>query len=186
MSQQDASRSQAPHPPSRDIGLCIVCGASFKINPASGLLHKHGHGRGRPPCQGSGQLPRAATSTDPITSAVPGSSSSATAELSPPFSIRNPSKPTLNRLRALLASPDDLDCWDRVVHFADCLSQPSRGGKHHNLTSQIMTQIDCSALGLCPRLCPTSTSGVPIVRSRGSRNTYDVEEGIIRRTSAKF
>ena len=144
---------------SSDAGVCPVCQAVFKVVGSSGVVRKHGHGHGRSPCSGSGKPPLAPSFIIIDTSAnhnnglllTPDSTASQ-------FGISNPFRPTLRRipggarqkcaqafetrLRALLASPTDLGYWRGVLQFADCLSQPSRGGKRHNLTTQIATQID--------------------------------------------
>ena len=62
----------------------------------------------------------------------------------PVFAIQPPHRTTLRRipqgarqraaqvlntrLRALLTAPDDVNRWRDIVQYADCLSQPARGG----------------------------------------------------------
>src|ERR1700759_4610612 len=113
-----------------DLGVCQVCGATYKLVSSTGLLFKHGHGHNRPPCAGSGCLPVPSPSPDldvsadlfgtpdPVTLPVAGDPS-----LQPPFALSPPPRPTIRRiprgarinaaqalessLRALLSSPDD-------------------------------------------------------------------------------
>lgn len=100
-------------------GECRICGAFVKLTGSTGVIHKHGHGGGRPSCPGSGQRP-----------SVPGTSldidnfdddSQSQGNISETFSITFPLRTTLrriprgarskaaqafeNRLRALLTSP---------------------------------------------------------------------------------
>ena len=143
-------------------GVCSVCGATFKLLVSSGVVWKHGHGHGRPFCAGSGLPPRRDLDPDLNQSADLFASSTVTdSQLTPSvvarddseFVLHTPSRATLrriprgvrlkaslaleSRLRAILSSPDNLDVWGELFRYSECLSQPVRGGKKLNLTSQI-------------------------------------------------
>src|SRR5207248_2030318 len=45
-------------------GTYVVCRATFKLVPASGVVRKHGHGHGRPQCPGYGCLPESKQASD--------------------------------------------------------------------------------------------------------------------------
>src|SRR5271170_4809185 len=184
------------------VGSCSVCGATVKL-VSSGAAYRHGHGHGRPACPGSGQPPRAPLIDNLDASAnlfeadtsTNGSSSAIT------FGLRPPGRSTLRRvpqgarqraaqalgarLQALLAAPEDLDRWREALQFADCLAQPLRGGKRHNLTTQIVTQIDRTARGMGPALDDSQApdSGGNAQRKRKVR---DEQDGAVRRASAKL
>ena len=146
-------------------GLCSVCGALFKLVPSSGVLRRHGHGHGRPPCQGSGAPPATQppppsldnTSGDLFEDSL--SSLTTPSTITPPaLDFRRPPRATLKRiprgarqgaarlfekrLNAVSRRPDDRGAWRDLLQFGGCLAQPLRGGKRNNLTSSILAQID--------------------------------------------
>jgi len=41
-------------------------------------------------------------------------------------------------LRDVIDAPLELNSWSRLLGFAACLCRPSRGGKRHNMSSQIL------------------------------------------------
>src|SRR5271163_1810971 len=147
------------------VGSCSVCGATVKL-VSSGAAYRHGHGHGRPACPGSGQPPRAPLidNLDASADLFEADTSTNGSSLAITFGLRPPGRSTLRRvpkgarqraaqalgarLQALLAAPEDLDRWREALQFADCLAQLLRGGKRHNLTTQIVTQIDRSARGM--------------------------------------
>ena len=127
----------------------------------TGVVRKHGHGHNRPYCAGSGSLPVRISSHNPdpslayldVTDDTLGVTVETGSGRTLDFNLSSPSRPTIrriprgsrskaaqafeSRLRTLLSSPDDLGCWRNLLSFADCLSQPVRGGKRQTLTSQI-------------------------------------------------
>ena len=162
-SQSSSTRGQS--------GVCSECGATFKLVQASGFVWKHGHGHGRPFCLASDRLPASHSIPDLSSSADRLDSSQASsldasqrdALLNAEFTLPSSPRQTLRRiprgvrqkaaltfencLRKVLATPDDLGSWRSLFQFAECLSQPVRGGKRQNLTSQISSQIDRVAGG---------------------------------------
>ena len=91
------------------------------------------------------------------------------------------------RLRALLAAPTDLTLWREALRFADCLSQPARGGKRHNLTSQLLTQFDRVAKGLSPTPTSCGDSGPRPPRAKqGGHRGGGEDEVVVARASAKL
>jgi hypothetical protein len=182
-------------------GICLECGAPVKITATTGVLYRHGHGHGRPACPGSGQppesiLPQSLNAAADSSFVEPVSQR---ADTTGDFVIRPPSRATLKRiprgarqkaalsleshLRALLAAPTSLDNWMNVLQFASSLSQPQRGGKRHNLTSQIVSQI--VGYGNPP-------SGMPQAAPTQSRKMRQTEwdkggdDSAVRRASVKL
>jgi len=167
------SSSRPPPLPSvlpRYSGICSECGASVKIITSTGVLFRHGHGYGRLGCSDSGQpplsvLPRPLDAAVDLFNVEPDPQS---AESTSDFVFLPPGRATLKRiprgarqkaalslelrLRALLAAPMSLDNWRDLLQFASSLSQPQRGGKRNNLTTQIVSQID---------RCGTPSSVIP-------------------------
>jgi len=184
------------------VGSCSVCGATVKL-VSSGAAYRHWHGHGRPACLGSGQPPRAPL-VDILDASADLFEADTSANGSSPavtFGLRPPGRSTLRRvpqgarqraaqalrarLQALLAAPEDLDRWREALQFADCLAQPPRGGKRHNLTTQIVTQIDRTARGIGPALddsqAPDSGGN-----AQQKRKVRDEQDGAVRRASAKL
>ena len=95
-------------------------------------------------------------------------------------------------LRALLATPDDLNRWRDVIQFASCISQPPRGGKRHNLTTQIVSQIDRATRSRCTNpgnLSSTADNRAPPApqkKARGGPGGMDMDEAAVHRASAKL
>src|SRR5277367_3746580 len=184
------------------VGSCSVCGSTVKL-VSSGAAYRHGHGHGRPACPGSGQPPRAPLidNLDASADLFEADTSTNGSNLAITFGLRPPGRSTLRRvpqgarqraaqafgarLQALLAAPEDLDRWREALQFADCLAQPLRGGKRHNLTTQIVTQIDRTARGMGPALDDSQApdSGGNAQRKRKVR---DEQDGAVRRASAKL
>ena len=187
---------------SNDVGICSVCAANYKIVGSSGLVRKHGHGHGRQPCLGSGKLIPRATQPSSSNVSVDQSIDPALIPDATEFDISAPFKPTLrriprgarqkcaqafnSRLRALLSAPSDLSCWKGVLQFAECLSQPNRGGKRHNLTSQVSTQIDRVVKGLAVQGTVTTDSSSQPSQGQSRKAKVTGTDGYVRRVSAKL
>ena len=161
-----------------------MCGDVFRLTIA-GTLSKHGHGHGRPPCPGSGRLPKdqawAAdeTSHDLFELTV----SDAAASSGPIFSYTHPSRGPLKRipagarqraatlferrLRDVIARSDDPRAWKDLLEFGACLSQPQRGGAQRNFTSLVLKQIDRSEIGLPPQ--SSQSLGAPAESARRTK-----------------
>jgi hypothetical protein len=79
-----------------------------------------------------------------------------------------------------------LSCWRRVLQFADCLSQPSRGGKRQNLTTQVSVQIDRVASGHTVQTTTDPESSTQPSRGRGKVDKGIGADSAVRRASAKL
>ena len=185
-------------------GCCAVCGATVKLVASTGAIHRHGHGHGRPACAGSGRLPQAPpppaldASADlfddsPVPPTQGGAStlgfvidapSRATLRRIPQGARQRASQAFATRLRALLSSPDDLGRWRDALQFGECLSQPARGGKRYNLTTQIVNQIDRAVKG--QGSAPMEPAAAPTHRPGGTRKIADEEDKVVSRASAKL
>jgi len=123
--------------------ICQVCQLSFCLVGSSGVLHKHGLGRGRQTCTGSGLIPLAQVGSSLFTT-----DAHTIAPLSPIYSLfdfpvvqgvilrRIPKACRLlassvfeRCLRDVIDAPVDLNSWSRLLGFASCLCRPSGGGK---------------------------------------------------------
>ena len=106
---------------SSDAGVCPVCQAVFKVVGSSGVVRKHGHGHGRPPCSGSGKPPLAPPSTTVDTSANHINDSVLTLDFTAsqfcPFKPTPSDRPFVVCLAGLVKSvpkllkPDCVRCW---------------------------------------------------------------------------
>ena len=182
---------------------------SLQTGRVFGELWKHGHGVGQTECPGSHRLPQ------PNSTSSLGQASDLDQpvvihdSLSGPDCVRGfefpaPSRPTLrriphgarlkaaaaleSRLRSVITSSGDLDCWTRLLCFAECLSQPTRGGKRFNLTTRIVTQIDQSQGRQSPNVPVQnylSRVFTPKCRDRKA-NEESEEELLVRRASSKL
>lgn len=164
----------------------------------------HGHGHGRPACQGSGQPPMGGfdiqrarpagdTSVDPLLD-----SSRQDLEGGLGFELRPPTRHTLKRIprgarqkaaqgldrciRAVVSTPLDLDAWRNLLQFADCLSQPIRGGKRNNLTTQVVSQID----NIGARTSFTQSDSQEFQEQRRGQGVRQGDAGIAHRASMKL
>ena len=188
-------------------GACTVCGALVKIVTSTGVLYRHGHGHGRFPCAGSGLPPQAPA--PPILDASgdlfeddPTPNGGVAAN---DFVLLAPHRATLRRIprgarqkaaqafetriRAVVAAPVDLSRWSEALNFANCLSQPARGGKRHNLTNQLTTQIDRAVKGLSSTQAdpPSQDSSAHHQRGRrGGTRAGDEDDAAVSRASAKL
>lgn len=142
-----------PHSSHGGSGICSVCGATFRLVPATGTLWKHGHADGNPPCPGSWCLPSARppstldASLDLFVDSPPPISvgqSSCLSTTGTDFNLSELLRPSLRRipkgvrfkaaslldnlLRSLNSLPEDLDRWRALLDFGKCLSTPPRGG----------------------------------------------------------
>jgi hypothetical protein len=191
--QRQYPPSSAPPLSPGPANACCVCGAVVKIVASTGLLYRHGHGHGRPPCAGSGHPPQAPPPPTLDASAdlfeedpVPVGRvvthvftlevlSRATLRRIPRGARQRAAQTLDSRLRALLAAPADQTRWQEVLRFADCLSQPLRGGRRHNLTTQLLAQFDRAAKGLSPTP-PGSSDSCPHPR-RGKQGSSKMGRG---------
>ena len=174
-SSQLPSSSSGPREPSN--GACSVCGATFRLVESSGVLRKHGHNRSNPPCLGSGRPPTLASVSSSSGSTTPPCPLPPPSTLRPAFDFHRPSRAPLKRIprgarlraatvfeervRGVINKPEDVPCWIKLLEFGACLVQPDRGGKRHNLTKQVLSQID---RGTCPLSTPAPSNHLP--RSR--------------------
>jgi len=136
-----------------------------KIISTTGKLWRHGYGHGCQQCAGSYQLPRVTVSGQSLASqdasppSTNGSQGNASNVVDPVrFTIHQPTRLVLpripkgarqraasefeQRLRAVVATPDNLTTWSNLFGFATLLGQPERGGSGRNLTSQVIKQLN--------------------------------------------
>ena len=140
----------------KDTGTCAVCWATFKIQRATGRLHKHGHRNN--PCPGSDTLP--VTSTNHACHpAVAPSHSQASASAGDGSALSHPPwVPLVNRipraakassgalllqiLRKIIEKPNDKVAWHELLHFGPViLAKPKRGGSKRNLSNVINSRV---------------------------------------------
>jgi hypothetical protein len=181
-----------------DKAPCSVCGKFYKVNLAGGL-NKHGYGRNQPGCQGSFLPPRRVVTTGgPSTDLPPSQDSNHSQTVPPAFTIVQPPRPVIpripkgarqraasefeHRLRAVIAASDDLALWGALFDFAATLAQPVRGGIKHNLTSQIIRQIE----GKANQRQDLHKNPAVSLKAKAPRNPVSEEDHIIRRASGKM
>jgi len=88
-------------------------------------------------------------------------------------------------LRGVVVCPSDLTGWHKLFEFASCFLQPPRGGKHRNLSAQILAQIAMFDQGVGifpPRAVKRSKSKKKVIGSA----TRTVDEDAARRSSIKL
>jgi len=161
MSQASMDSQKAP----KEMGTCSVCWSTFRIQRATGSIHKHGPRRN--PCPGSDKPPstvqtsqllapsqNSATATS-IANATASTTSSQTSQtatevdgaLSHPkwktliSRIPRAARPACRELltqilRRIVDAPKDKSAWMELLHFGPIiLAKPKRGGANRNLSN---------------------------------------------------
>ena len=167
MSQRHGSDSQKGP---KDVGTCSVCWSTFKVQRATGHIHRHGHRNN--PCPGSDQPPASVSAAQPSsyqsqqqantpgaatsnsTSATPTSSDTRAGErLShPPWTtlvnrIPRAARPACRQLltqiiRKIVSTPNDKAAFKELVHFGPViLAKPKRSGANRNMSNIINKRV---------------------------------------------
>lgn len=154
----------------KEMGSCSVCWSTFRVQRATGLIHKHGSRRN--PCPGSGQPPSVVQTSQPLfpsqSQQSVGTTAAASSNISTSVSqsvtvdddeLSHPQWKTLvsripraarsacrelitQILRRIVSAPNDKSAWKELLHFGPIiLAKPKRGGVNRNLSNVINKRI---------------------------------------------
>jgi hypothetical protein len=179
---------------SKDMGTCGVCWATFKIQRATGRIHRHG--QRNHPCPGSDKPPAATSANQPppcstqqqtnSPAPAPDVSSQATPSegtveglTHPPWVIlvsripraaRAPCRQLLCQIiRKIISSPNDKSAWRELLHFGPTiLAKPKRGGANRNLSNIINKRTAAWGNGMMPPV-----ASVQATEGRASRKSSE-------------
>src|SRR5882757_10254793 len=149
-----------PRAGAQAVGQCSVCGEGHALCPSSGLLRKHGGGRGRGCCVSSGSVP---VEVGGVSLGVPMGGENILHSGGGDLNFRGVglklfySGSILKRIpkgarllgAAVLARtlkgvndhPEEEEPWLRLLSFPGTLARPSRGGVRRNLTSSVLARL---------------------------------------------
>lgn len=150
----------------KEVGTCGVCWSTFRIQRATGHIHKHGPRRN--PCPGSDKPPSNVQSSQQSsaptssTSSVASTQSSQLSQSTPDTDnglLSHPKWTTLIRripraarpacrdlltgiLRRIVAEPNNKPTWTELLNFGPAiLAKPKRGGVNRNLSNIIIRRV---------------------------------------------